>query len=167
MSVPLGLWKPSLATINRSAGRMLRLAGGRHSPPQSQDRTDSWPICAVPNSHITCLHTHTAASTHTPAFFHNQACNQSTQLFKWRRWQFYFSAGGGFSSSPTEKLKGCFHPSVAVVTFWQIEAFFFPTVVSGKIILLEEHPNKCLWLQISSCQGVGNYSALRGSLSHP
>lgn len=29
VSVPLGLWKPSLATINRSAGRVLRLAGGR------------------------------------------------------------------------------------------------------------------------------------------
>lgn len=31
VSVPLGLWKPSLATINRSAGRKLMLAGGRRA----------------------------------------------------------------------------------------------------------------------------------------
>lgn len=54
VSVPLGLWKPSLPTINRSAGRMLRLAGGKRSPPQSQDTTGSWPIHAVPGKHM-CL----------------------------------------------------------------------------------------------------------------
>lgn len=56
VSVPLGLWKPSLPTINRSAGRMLRLAGGKRSLPQSQDTTGSWPIHAVPDKHM-CLFT--------------------------------------------------------------------------------------------------------------
>lgn len=54
VSVPLGLWKPSLPTINRSAGRMLRLAGGKRSAPQSQDATGSRPIHAVPDKHM-CL----------------------------------------------------------------------------------------------------------------
>lgn len=66
VSLPLGLWKPSLTTINRSVGRMLRLAGGRHSAPQSPDRTESWPIYAVPNTHVLCLH------IHTPAFLTEQ-----------------------------------------------------------------------------------------------
>lgn len=79
VSVPLGLWKPSLATINRSAGRMLRLAGGRNSPPQSQDTTDSWPIYNVPNTHNMCLHPHTHI-LHFPQI--NRAYNQSVQFFK-------------------------------------------------------------------------------------
>lgn len=50
VSVPLGLWKPSLATINRSAGRKLTLVGGRPSPPQSRDRTGSKSVSSVPNT---------------------------------------------------------------------------------------------------------------------
>ena len=66
---------------------MLRLAGGRHSPPQSQDSSNSWPIYAVPNTRIMCLHRRAATSTVTRLRFTrvSRACNQSTQFFTWRR----------------------------------------------------------------------------------
>lgn len=131
MSVPLGLWKPSLATINRSAGRMLRLGGGRHSPPQSQDRTNSWPIYAVPSTNIMCLHTHTHACIfHRTAKYAINPCSSSNE----GDGNLILTSAAGISSSLTEKLKSSFHPSVAVSHFDKSRHFFFPTVVTGKII---------------------------------
>lgn len=47
VSVPLGLWKPSLATINRSAGHKLTLAGGRPlaATVERQDKSRACLLC--------------------------------------------------------------------------------------------------------------------------
>lgn len=53
VSVPLGLWKPSPATVNRSAGRKLTLAGGRAPPlPATAERrgTGAKSASSVPNT---------------------------------------------------------------------------------------------------------------------
>lgn len=163
MSVPLGLWKPSLATINRSAGRMLRLAGGRHSPPQSQDRTNSWPIYTVPNTHIICLHTHTcraAFSTEQAKRAINPRSSSNERdgnlILTSAAWQ--------------EKWKAAFIPSVAVSHFDKSRHFSFPpwSLEKSSTFHLKHKliKKKCLQLQISSCQEVGNYSPLQDSLSH-
>lgn len=52
VSVPLGLWKPSPATVNRSAGRKLTLAGGRAPPPPPPpppppQRRDGGPVLSL------------------------------------------------------------------------------------------------------------------------
>lgn len=75
-------------------------------------------------------------------------------------------------SSVTQKVKSCSYPSVAGGL--TDRGVFVPTAVSGKVIYipLETQTSllpqqKCPWLQISSCQEVGNYSVLCGSLSPP
>lgn len=83
VSVPLGLWKPSPATVNRTAGRKLTLAGGRAPPPPPQRRDRETVLSLSPLS-PTRLHRNTrggACGLHfflkTPAFnrseWHNEA----------------------------------------------------------------------------------------------
>lgn len=130
VSLPLGLWKPSLATINRSVGRMLRLAGGRHSPPQSQAQTEFWPVCAVPNTHIMCLHTYSHLRTHACIFHRStQACNHSMQFFHCScskgDCNLILTSAGGISTGLTEMLRGWFYPSVAVSHFDKSRHLFY------------------------------------------
>lgn len=118
VSVPLGLWKPSLTIINRSAGRMLRLTGGRRSPPQSQDRTNSWPIYDVPNTHSMRLHTHIAI--HTSVFFTGKQsfCNPRIKEKA--------------HLTLTENLQDCF-PIFVAITCLRNRGIFIPPVLTREM----------------------------------
>lgn len=130
---------------------MLRLAGGRHSLPQSQDRTDSWPNALSP-THILCVYTRMHTLLH---FFHDQACNQSAQLFDWSRWQFDFNQRSRDFKQSNRNSERLHPPSAAAFTFWQLKAF--SSLENSSVFHLKHKwisPKKCLWLQISSCQRV-------------
>lgn len=60
-------------------------------------------------THILCVYTHIQplqhTQTHPPAFFHNQTCNQFTQLLNRRRWLFDFNQCTRVFKQPDRKTE--------------------------------------------------------------
>lgn len=102
---------------------MLRQAGGSHSPPQSQGRTNSWPTSDVPNTHTMRLLTHAGTlDMHMYVCIFHRTVKNAINLFSSSNegdGNLTLTSTGGLS----EKAKGCFHRDVAVSHFDKLRIF--------------------------------------------
>lgn len=139
---------------------MLRQAGGRHTPPQSPDRSNPWTIYAVPQQTenvftYTCKRTHTHMHKGKSAFSTDCLSMQPILV------PFFFTGGeNGQQPSRKKKVKVGFNSTLIFINrgIFCLEKIH-PHSTARKLIKRKEKEKreKCLSLQISGFRLVGNY----------
>lgn len=132
VSVPLGLGKPSLATINRSAGCKLMLAASSHRRQAGPLRHSRETGAVLSLSPLSPTRLHIPYAWECACSFPKTLCLITP-------------------SSVTRKVKSCSYPSVAGGL--TNRGVFFPTAVSGKVIYIPLETQTSLSLPTKKAPG--------------